>query len=88
MIRPATSEISKGNLDVTVEDKGNDELSVLSNSFNSMVKSLKSYIEKQNELTKELENANEELKHRDLLKDEFINVEHMSFEHPYSRYLD
>ena len=27
-----------------------------------MVKSLKSYIEKQNELTKELENANEELK--------------------------
>jgi methyl-accepting chemotaxis protein len=51
----ATSEISKGNLDVTVEDKGNDELSVLSNSFNSMVKSLKSYIEKQNELTKELE---------------------------------
>jgi HAMP domain len=70
MIRPATSEISKGNLDVTVEDKGNDELSVLSNSFNSMVKSLKSYIEKQNELTKELENANEELKRKDLLKDE------------------
>ena len=70
----ATSEISKGNLDVTVEDKGNDELSVLSNSFNSMVKSLKSYIEKQNDLTKELENANEELKHKDLLKDEFINV--------------
>ena len=39
-----------------------------------MVKSLKSYIEKQNELTKELENANEELEHKDLLKDEFINV--------------
>ena len=58
----ATSEISKGNLDVTVEGKGNDELSILSSSFNSMVKSLKSYIIKQNELTKELENANDELK--------------------------
>lgn len=40
----ATSEISKGNLDVTVEGRGTDELSVLSTSFNSMVKSLKSYI--------------------------------------------
>jgi len=39
-----------------------------------MVKSLKSYIKKQNELTKELENANEQLKYRDKLKDEFINV--------------
>ncbi|MFZ0555362.1 MAG: HAMP domain-containing sensor histidine kinase [Nitrososphaeraceae archaeon] len=70
----ATSEISKGNLDVSVKGKGNDELSVLSNSFNSMVNSLKSYMKKQNELTKELEHANEELKHRDRLKDEFINV--------------
>jgi signal transduction histidine kinase len=70
----ATSEISKGNLDVTVEGRGTDELSVLSTSFNSMVKSLKSYIKKQNELTKKLEYANEELKHRDRLKDEFINV--------------
>ena len=39
-----------------------------------MVNSLKSYMKKQNELTKELEHANEELKHRDRLKDEFINV--------------
>jgi signal transduction histidine kinase len=70
----ATSEISKGNLDVTVEGKGNDELSILGSSFNSMVKSLKGYVIKQNELTKELENANDELKHKDLLKDEFINV--------------
>jgi signal transduction histidine kinase len=70
----ATSEISKGNLDVTVEGKGNDELSILSSSFNSMVKSLKGYVIKQNQLTKELENANDELKHKDLLKDEFINV--------------
>ena len=36
----ATSEIEKGNLDVSVKRKGNDELSVLSDSFNSMVNSI------------------------------------------------
>jgi signal transduction histidine kinase len=70
----ATSEVSKGNLDVSVKSTGNDELSILSNSFNSMVKSLKSYVKKQSELTKQLEDANEQLKYRDKLKDEFINV--------------
>ena len=39
-----------------------------------MVTSIKNYIKKQNELKKELEKANEELKYRDKLKDEFINV--------------
>src|SRR5215208_1775763 len=71
----ATSEVSRGNLDVSVKSRGNDdELSVLSQSFNSMVRSIKNYVKKQNELTKELENANEELKLKDRLKDEFINV--------------
>jgi signal transduction histidine kinase len=71
----ATSEVTRGNLDVSVKSRGNnDELSVLSQSFNSMVTSIKNYVKKQNELTKELENANEELKHKDQLKDEFINV--------------
>src|SRR5919112_1826616 len=70
----ATSEISRGNLDISIKSTGNDELSVLSQSFNSMVNSIKNYVKKQNELTKELENANEELKHKDQLKDEFINV--------------
>lgn len=70
----ATSEVSRGNLDVSVKSTGNDELSILSNSFNSMVKSLKSYMKRQNELTKQLEAANEQLKYRDKLKDEFINV--------------
>ncbi|HEY9485103.1 MAG TPA: HAMP domain-containing sensor histidine kinase, partial [Nitrososphaeraceae archaeon] len=55
--------------------KGNgDELSFLSESFNSMVTAIKNYIKKQNELTKQLEKANEELKSRDQLKDEFIHV--------------
>ncbi|MFZ0554499.1 MAG: HAMP domain-containing sensor histidine kinase [Nitrososphaeraceae archaeon] len=70
----ATSEIGRGNLEVSVKSRGNDELSVLTKSFNSMVNSLKSYIKKQNELTKQLEDANEQLKYRDKLKDEFINV--------------
>ncbi len=70
----ATSEIGRGNLEVSLKSRGNDELSVLSNSFNSMVKSLKSYVKKQSELTKQLEDANEQLKYRDKLKDEFINV--------------
>ena len=70
----ATSEVKKGNLEVLVRSKGKDELSVLSESFNSMVNSLRNYIKKQNELREQVEKANEELKHKDRLKDEFINV--------------
>ena len=80
MLRPifvltqATSEVEKGNLDVSIEQKGNDELSVLSRSFNSMISSLREDIKKQGILTKQLEAANEELKHKDRLKDEFITI--------------
>jgi signal transduction histidine kinase len=71
----ATSEISRGNLDVSVKSRGNnDELSVLTDSFNFMVNSIKKYVNKQNELTKKLKDTNEELKNNDRLKDEFINV--------------
>ena len=71
----ATSEISRGNLDVSVKSRGNnDELSILTDSFNFMVNSIKKYVNKQNELTKKLKDANEELKNNDRLKDEFINV--------------
>jgi signal transduction histidine kinase len=72
----ATSEVKRGNLNVAVKIKGNgvDELSILTESFNSMVTSIKNYIKKQNELKKEIEKANQELKYRDQLKDEFINV--------------
>lgn len=60
MLRPifaltqATSKVKKGNLDVSVKQKGNDELSVLNESFNSMVGSIKDYTKKQNELTTHL----------------------------------
>jgi signal transduction histidine kinase len=72
----ATSEIKKGNLDVSIEQghKGNDELSVLGESFNSMVQSIKNYITKQNQLTSKLKKLNEQLKYKDQLKDEFINI--------------
>ena len=70
----ATSEVKKGNLEVLVKSKGKDELSVLSESFNSMVNSIRNYIKKQNELREQVEKANEELKYKDRLKDEFINV--------------
>jgi len=59
---------------VKSKDNNGDELSFLSESFNSMVTSIKNYIKKQNQLTKDLEKANEELKYRDQLKDEFIHV--------------
>jgi signal transduction histidine kinase len=74
VLTQATSEIKKGNFDVSVEQKGSDELSVLSESFNSMVGSIRSSTIKQDELTKKLEVANEELKYKDRLKDEFINI--------------
>jgi signal transduction histidine kinase len=70
----ATSEIIKGNLDVTVGHKGRDELSDLSQSFNSMVDSIKNYRRNQNELTDMLAKTNEDLKRKEKLKDEFINV--------------
>ncbi len=84
----ATSEIEKGNLEVSVKQRGKDELSVLSESFNSMVNSIKSYNERQNELTKALEfkndelteiekdlrRANEELVNTETAKEEFLSM--------------
>ena len=64
----ATSEIKKGNLDVSIKCKGNDELSILSESFNSMVDSIKNYVKNQNELANELKEANEQLKDKESIK--------------------
>ena len=58
----ATAEVENGNLNVSVNRKGNDELARLSESFNSMVSSIREHIENQNVLTGKLENANEGLK--------------------------
>jgi signal transduction histidine kinase len=70
----ATSKVKKGNLDVSVKQKGNDELCILSESFNSMVQSIKNHITKQNQLSSELRKLNEQLEQKDKLKDEFINI--------------
>ena len=59
---------NKGN-----HNNNNNELSVLSNSFNYMVNYIKN-IKKQDELINELKKANEELKYKDQLKNEFINI--------------
>ncbi|MGB8023486.1 MAG: HAMP domain-containing sensor histidine kinase, partial [Nitrososphaeraceae archaeon] len=80
MLRPifaltqATSKVKNGILDVSVKQRGSDELSTLSECFNSMIDSIRDHIRRQTELTKQLEAANEELKQKDRLKDEFINV--------------
>jgi signal transduction histidine kinase len=70
----ATSKIKEGNFDVLLRQKGRDELSVLTESFNSMIASTRDFIKNQNDLKRRLEVANEELKNKDQLKDEFINI--------------
>ena len=72
------SEIDGENLNVIIgRNKGNrnnkNELSLLSTSFNYMVNSIKN-TKKQDNLIKELKKENEELKYKDQLKNEFINV--------------
>jgi signal transduction histidine kinase len=74
ILTDATSQVKKGNLEVSVQHKGNDELSLLGESFNSMVQSIKNYIKKQNQLTSELKGLNGQLKYKDQLKDQFINI--------------
>ena len=73
----ATSKIRKLHQNVTAiktphlaED---DELSIITESFNIMADSLKTYVNKQNKLT-ELEKTNEELINTHQLKEEFIYV--------------
>jgi nitrate/nitrite-specific signal transduction histidine kinase len=68
----ATAKIKKGNFDVTVTPKGTDELSGLTQSFNSMTDSMRELIQNHCDLTTKLEAANEELEIKDRLKDEFI----------------
>ena len=54
MLTRATAEVKKGNLKVSINYKGKDELSVLADSFNSMVSTIKNFIKKQTEITDEL----------------------------------
>jgi HAMP domain-containing protein len=80
----ATSEAKKGNLDVSVSPKGNDELSALSESFNSMIVSIREHVKNQSLMQNEIQNAHEELKNKNRLMDEFINIAAHDYELPYS----
>ncbi len=52
LLTKATSEVKKGNLKVSINYKGRDELSVLADSFNSMVSTIKNYIKKTNRINR------------------------------------
>ena len=82
LLTKATSEVKKGNLKVSINYKGRDELSVLADSFNSMVSTIKNYIKKQTELTDELTSLNLQLRDADKAKDEFINIAAHEFRNP------
>ena len=65
-ISSTISEVNRGSLHVIAQSQGNNnnnELSLISNSFNYMVNYIKN-IKKQDELIKELKKANEELKYK------------------------
>jgi signal transduction histidine kinase len=68
-LRNITNEVSKGNFDIKVDVQkgGDDELAQLSSSFENMRQTILAR-------TKEILKANEELRQKDRLKDEFINI--------------
>ncbi len=74
LLTQATREIKRGNLNHQVEQKTDVELGELTGSFNSMINSLRIYIEEQRRLGDELKEANNEIQERERIKDEFINI--------------
>jgi signal transduction histidine kinase len=70
------SEVNRGTLNLIGQINGsnnNDELSVIGNSFNYMVNFIKN-IKTQDKLINKLKKTNEELKYKDQVQNEFINV--------------
>ncbi len=74
LLTKATSEVKRGKLDVSVNYDGNDELSSLTESFNSMITTIKNYVINQTRLTNELILLNTQLKNANKVKDDFINI--------------
>src|SRR5581483_2384792 len=74
VLTDAMSNVKEGNLEISVNEKGKDELSVLSRSFNLMIETIRNSVKKQEELTSELTEANGEMKQASRLKDDFINI--------------
>jgi signal transduction histidine kinase len=77
-IMHAAREISHGNLTTKVTVPSRDEIGELAKRFDDMRESIRLTNENLNTLvksrTKELESANEELKQKDRIKDEFISI--------------
>src|SRR5581483_4444164 len=74
VLTDAMSNVKEGNLEISVNEKGKDELSVLTRSFNLMLETIRNSVKKQEQLTHDLAKINEELKEASQLKDDFINV--------------
>ncbi len=74
LLTNATSEVKKGNLNVSVNYRGDDEFAFLIGSFNSMIETIKNDIQKQTELTRQLKFLNAQLKIVNKAKDDFINT--------------
>jgi signal transduction histidine kinase len=67
--------VKKGNLEVSVKQrKGNDELSTLTESFNSMVDSIRNYIITQNDLTGKLKESYDQIEQTQKTQKEFIDI--------------
>jgi signal transduction histidine kinase len=78
MLMHATRKISDGNFNVRLHVQKGDEIGELSKEFDKMKEQVRLTNENLNTIvksrTKELELANEELKRKDRIKDEFISV--------------
>ncbi|HEY5631689.1 MAG TPA: HAMP domain-containing sensor histidine kinase, partial [Nitrososphaeraceae archaeon] len=74
VLTDAMSKVKKGDLEISLCEKGKDELSVLTRSFNLMLETIRNSIKKQEELASELTKANGEMKQASRLKDDFINI--------------
>ena len=74
VLTDAMSKVKKGDLEISLREKGKDELSVLTRSFNLMLETIRNSVKKQEELTSELTEANGEMKQASRLKDYFINI--------------
>ena len=74
-LNKAMLKVKKGNLEVSVKQrKGNDELSTLTESFNSMVDSIRNYIITQNDLTGKLKESYDQIDQTRKMQKEFIDV--------------
>jgi signal transduction histidine kinase len=74
-LNKAMLRVKKGNLEVSVKQrKGNDELSTLTESFNSMVDSIRNYIITQNDLTGKLKESYDQIEQTQKTQKEFIDI--------------